>query len=319
VLPRSSPVALLGLPRHDNVGDSAIWQAERRYLRGTGCPLVYLCSARAYSASRLRRRLGRGVILLSGGGNLGDVWLDEQAFREQVIQDFPTNPVIQLPQSIFFQDRDRLENARRVLNSHKQLTLMVRDARSLMRAQEYFSAATELCPDVVFTLGPLPRVGTPSTEILWLLRSDLESAGSRPPGGRSRTRTDWNEGLSNLTPDLGDLAQRLAHTLLPYTWIRDRVARMPGSDALAERFARARVSRGRRILSQGRVVITDRLHAHILCLLMGIPHVILDTAQGKLADFHATWTSGSPITRFATSDEDAEAKAHVLLRHTSTG
>ena len=257
------------------------------------------------------------MILLSGGGNLGDVWLDEQAFREQVIQDFPNTPIIQLPQSIFFQNREQLEITRRVLSRHRQLTLMVRDARSLMRAQEYFSAATELCPDVVFTLGPLPRVGTPSTDILRLLRSDLESAGSRA-AGRSRTRTDWNEGLSDLAPDVGDLAQRLAHTLLPHTWIRDRVATMPGSDALAERFARARVSRGRRILSEGRVVITDRLHAHILCLLMGIPHVILDTAQGKLADFHATWTSASPITQFATSDEDAEAKAQVLLRHAST-
>jgi pyruvyl transferase EpsO len=49
----------------------------------------------------------------------------------------------------------------------------------------------------------------------------------------------------------------------------------------------------------GRVVITDRLHAHILCLLMQIPHVLLNNAVGKTWTFYETWTRDSPLCHLA--------------------
>jgi pyruvyl transferase EpsO len=57
------------------------------------------------------------------------------------------------------------------------------------------------------------------------------------------------------------------------------------------------------------VVITDRLHAHILSLLLGIPNIILDNSYGKVRDFHETWTSGSDIVTMATSPEHARSLA----------
>ena len=44
--------------------------------------------------------------------------------------------------------------------------------------------------------------------------------------------------------------------------------------------------------------MSDRLHAHILCLLMGIPHVLLDNTYGKVRSFHETWTQASVLTVF---------------------
>jgi pyruvyl transferase EpsO len=68
--------------------------------------------------------------------------------------------------------------------------------------------------------------------------------------------------------------------------------------------AGARVARGCRLLSSGRVVITDRLHAHLLCLLLGIPHGVLDNTYGKLARFLDTWTGEAALVRrFASPDE----------------
>ncbi|WP_276524270.1 polysaccharide pyruvyl transferase family protein, partial [Enterobacter hormaechei] len=46
--------------------------------------------------------------------------------------------------------------------------------------------------------------------------------------------------------------------------------------------ARRRVERGLRLLSRGERIVTDRLHGHILSLLLGIPHVVLDNDYGKL-------------------------------------
>jgi exopolysaccharide biosynthesis predicted pyruvyltransferase EpsI len=60
---------------------------------------------------------------------------------------------------------------------------------------------------------------------------------------------------------------------------------------LYDRLADARVRRGLDLLSSGRYVIADRLHAHILALLLGIPHHALDNSYGKLAAFIDAWTS----------------------------
>ena len=65
--------------------------------------------------------------------------------------------------------------------------------------------------------------------------------------------------------------------------------------------ARARLIRGLRILSAGKVVVTDRLHAHILCLLMNIPHVLLDNSYGKVNNFVDTWTKDSPLVHLSDS------------------
>ena len=59
------------------------------------------------------------------------------------------------------------------------------------------------------------------------------------------------------------------------------------------------------MLSQGRFAITDRLHGHILCLLMGIPHVVLNDRYGKISNFYETWTSGNPLAYWAESLSEA--------------
>jgi pyruvyl transferase EpsO len=77
---------------------------------------------------------------------------------------------------------------------------------------------------------------------------------------------------------------------------------------------RARVWRGCENLSRGRVVITDRLHGHILCLLLGIPHVVLDNSYGKISAFIETWTRDSALVRLAADPHDAEEQARRLVR-----
>jgi pyruvyl transferase EpsO len=61
------------------------------------------------------------------------------------------------------------------------------------------------------------------------------------------------------------------------------------------------------------VVRTDRLHAHVLSLLQGIPHVIEDNATGKVSAFHDTWTNACTLTHWADSPaEAAELSTHLV-------
>lgn len=73
------------------------------------------------------------------------------------------------------------------------------------------------------------------------------------------------------------------------------------------------LSRAVTLLSLGRLVITDRLHAHILCLLLGIPHILLNSVMGKNWSFYETWTRGSPLCRLETHPTTAWALARSTI------
>jgi len=73
-----------------------------------------------------------------------------------------------------------------------------------------------------------------------------------------------------------------------------------------DRISRAYLNMGCRMLSQGKVIVTDRLHVHILSLLLGIPHVVFDDQGGKVKTFYETWTKGCSLTRWVDSPAEAQ-------------
>ena len=303
LLPQDGNVALLDFPDHGNVGDSAIWLGEVACLQSLGLARpCYTCDQSTYSRERLRCRLGQGTILLSGGGNFGDLWEQNQTFRERVILDFPGNPIIQLPQSICFQDGTALKRAQQRLNSHSRLTLLLRNRQSLDFARNEFRAPSLLCPDMAFCLGPLHRPAAVTDRIVLLARMDKESATPTWPASPGIERLDW----------LDETQMKSLNGYLWY-WIknRPRVKRLiPWLVSwMQNRIAHARLNRGCRLLARGSAVISDRLHVHILCLLLGVKHFVLDNSYGKVRSYYETWTSASRVAHWCESAEEAAALA----------
>ena len=74
------------------------------------------------------------------------------------------------------------------------------------------------------------------------------------------------------------------------------------------------MERGLRALSRGRVAVSDRLHGHILCELLGIPHVMFPDRYGKVRAFHESWTAASELATWADGPSEALAAASVLAR-----
>jgi pyruvyl transferase EpsO len=72
-------------------------------------------------------------------------------------------------------------------------------------------------------------------------------------------------------------------------------------------------------LSLGRIVITDRLHGHIFCLMLGIPHVLLNDDDGKNWNFYETWGRQSGLCRLARTPADAWALARSALPRVREG
>ena len=310
-------VALLDYPNHRNVGDNAIWLGERTALAEVGAQLVYCADLRSFDLETLRHRLGQGVVLLHGGGSFGDIWPEHQVFRELMVSECPDLRIIQLPQTIHFEDPANLARSREALRGHPQLIVLVRDQRSLRVAEDQLNLAARLCPDMAFAIGPHNRSAEPRIPILWLARTDHETTSGRPPLSEADVEVvDWIGAASRsnrrvLRADklhrriAPDLARRTGRVVNPVRWLG------PWMDQMAAHQLR----RGARLLSQGQVVVTDRLHGHILCSLMDIPHVVLDTGYGKLSEFIAAHTASTPLVAQASSITEALtlARCHPLL------
>jgi pyruvyl transferase EpsO len=302
LLALDEPLALLDFPSFPNVGDSCIWLGTVRYLRGLGVErLCYTADSRTYAREHLQSVIGRGTILLSGGGNLGDLWPVHQPLREDVIAAFPRNRIIQLPQSIHFCDPAALARARDAFDRHPDFVLLVRDERSLEVARNDFRSPSLLCPDMALALGMLARPSPPSRSVVWLARGDHEAL-ARPipavlPAGVERL--DWPRDGHGPLVSLNRLGRALPFGSRALWPLRAPLSR------LYEPLAARRVTRGCRILAAAHTVVTDRLHAHILCLLLGIPHFLLDNSYGKNRGFYETWTRACDIARWC--DDPSEA------------
>lgn len=277
-------VAHVDFPNHSNVGDSAIWLGECVAFRRLGKRVRYRCDIDSYDARALRSRLPAGPILIHGGGNFGDLYPRHQDFRERLIEDFPDRIVIQLPQTVHFGDRRSLGRAKAKFEVAKEFTLLVRDRESCNVA-EALGVRSILCPDAVHLLDRIERPRATDREIVWLARTDDEADGDMaPPVGVEPV--DW------LDPSDTPAVERVSQWLRRRARDHPRERRWIGAVQARglESLARRRLTRGVALLARGRVVVTDRLHGHLLAMTLGIPSVVLDTRHGKLSRYVDAWT-----------------------------
>jgi exopolysaccharide biosynthesis predicted pyruvyltransferase EpsI len=286
LVPRSKEVILLDFPDHSNVGDSAIWLGETTFFRKThGIRPNYVCTTDNCSFDAIEKT--KGTIFLHGGGNFGDIWPDFQMFRESVLRRFPNRPIVQLPQTILFSNPENLTRSAEIINAHPSFTLLVRDSKSYDMAKAAFRCNIELCPDMAFFLGPLERAVPAVHDTLLLLRTDKEANLDRIVPStlpQHSCRVDWLED----DPDFQVHAKRRAVLSLPILGT-NALKRNKRRELLYRKVAEARLQRGINLLSSGKFIITDRLHAYILSLLLGIPNQALDNNYGKISSFIDTW------------------------------
>ena len=308
-MPRGSRVALVGFPCHANAGDHAIWLGALSGLADLDCRVAYTCSFHTYDPGALRRSVGPGPIVFTGGGNLGDLYPEEQALREAVLMDFPDSPVVQLPQSIHFEAVEARERAAQVMRRHARLTLMVRDAASARIASEHLGIEPVLAPDCAFLLGPLLPAAPPTHPVALIVRDDIEGHGA---GLEGLPIIDWMDD----TPPLG---LRVIGSLSRRAWADPRARALYGRAASAgyRAIARNRLRRAVAAVGSARAVVSNRLHVHVLALLLGVRHVMVDTAQGKISGFLDTWTGASELVRTAADFEDGYEIARRWIEETT--
>ena len=333
--------ALLDYPDYPNIGDHLIWIGTIFYLSEVlKAQIKYSANLTGFSGELMNQKAGKVPILLHGGGNLGDLWLPHQNFREMIISQYPDRPIFILPQSIYFSDPNKLRKTADVFNSHPQLTIFARDNYSYQIASDHFNQCQVIkAPDMFFQMMNLPDIPInikPESSILYFCRQDKE----------------FNQGFS---PDSLGISDLVIEDWVSYTWMakapEDWPIYIPGMVRLIREgwqrgFATPRewlsrqkweylhpyVSQFRDMdqpelhrrswsmmhsgmyqMLKYRLVITNRLHGHILCILLGIPHVFMPNSYYKNDLFYQTWTHQIPFCRFVKEPSQVKSAVEELL------
>ncbi|GGI67770.1 exopolysaccharide biosynthesis protein [Polymorphobacter multimanifer] len=289
-------ICLIDPPGHSNVGDQAILLGELSFLR-RHFPQARISFFDVDNYSSLCDRFieRSSMILLHGGGNFGDIWPRHHALRLRILDRFAHKRIVQLPPSISFVDPETLAATSAAIARHPDFHLLVRDHASASLAKANFDCPVILAPDMAFCLDPLARTA-PSTDIFCLLRTDKEVAtdhrqllAALAASGNSIESGDWiGEPIERV--------KRLDRYLSRHCQVRPGAAWLVNAPMLRvrEEYARRRLGAGVAMLNRGGVVVTDRLHAHILSCLLGIPNYVFNSIDGKVAAFHSAWTHRFP-------------------------
>lgn len=308
----ATEVALLDMPYHDNVGDSLIWAGEVAALKRLGVKVSYTSDISHFDPDVVEGLSAECVLLCHGGGNFGDTWPWSEAFRNDLAKRFPGRRIVVLPQSIQYAEPANRDTTAEVLGRHVRLEVMARDDHSLRTGRE-MGLNVFLSPDAAFGFDAedwgVERFRKPTVPIVALWRADKESSSSGHTTAPidDHVVVDWLGGRDRLR-------ERSWRPLWKVTRLQrsTRLASAPISrffNAMAERELR----RGFAMLGQAEVVVTDRLHATVMAVMLGLPVIWVDNSYGKLSKVLGRWLEG------ADGLQQAEDRAHALQLARSLG
>ena len=269
ILSNHSSAAYLGTVNHLNLGDSFIWYAEELMLSKLGINIVYACHTDKCNPRELNKRIGSGILMFRGGGNWGDLYRFETTFRNKFIKAYPNNQIVVMPQSIKYKKSYLIENDANLYKKHPNLHLMVRSVKSHNVLKSHFKNNQYLMPDSALSIGHLEPLCQPKYDVVFLKRTDTEGV---LKNATKMTELFTENGITWKQLDWFDAEREEFKTNPKFTRQSTYESRQPIF----------RLQMANRILCQGKVILTDRLHATVLALLMDKPVVCLENSYGKI-------------------------------------
>ena len=260
-------VFLLGSPVHGNLGDHLIAMAENDFFKKYFPDHLYFDFIMPFAANYqdiLKRCMReQDLICLSGGGWLGTKWIHNEEFVRRIIQDFPKNPIVILPQTCFYEDAEAyVRKGAEIYRSHRNLLACARDRNSFNYMLEHGFLAREkllLMPDFgLLYRGYKSRQEKRQDKISVCFRKDIEKVTS-----------------DNLKDDV----MRYSGTLSSVTEVETNIYPIEISMMQREKAVKNKL----REISESRLLITDRLHAMIFAVLTNTPCLAFDNATHKVS------------------------------------
>lgn len=278
----NSDYILIDLPYYLNVGDVLIWDGTEQLL----AVVPYHCLERASFQTFSFRRFPKDVvILMQGGGNFGDLYPWHSEFRCKIIETYPDNPIIILPQSVHYEQIKNAVHDADIMRKHQMLTICARDMASYEILKRFnFCTNIKLLPDMAFCMNiNAMNAENTSNKTLLLLRNDQEC-----PDHLDITKEikesdvyihDWFD-----QEQYGDIGIQMLTLLGKAKTAPDEVNKFAYNI-----FRPWMLNHGENLLSEYSKIYSTRLHAFILGIMLGKNVVRLDNKYSKIANFYSTW------------------------------
>lgn len=172
-------------PTHGNIGDQAIAVSTLQYLRNkfNEFEIIEICRGDTYKYMKAIKNIISydDIIILHGGGNMGNLYIGEEVDRREIIKNFPNNKIVSMTQTISFTEdtkgKKELIKTSKIYNKHNDLTLIAREKKSFQIMKSIFNFKNIILnPDIVLYLNNKIDTNKYSRNmIMTCLRSDKES------------------------------------------------------------------------------------------------------------------------------------------------
>lgn len=290
----------LDLPYYSNVGDILIWKGTEAFLEELPSKCLGKHSKDSFDFRPLPKNC---TILLQGGGNFGDLWRSHQEFRLKIIQSYPKNPIIVLPQTVYYESGNTFANDVRTMNQHSHLTICARDTHSAELLKEKgFTGKILLLPDMAFCINPEELQADAAQEkegSLILFRKDKEL----------KEPTSHNKYLQAAVSDWPQMQKDEDEA-----WQYLKTHKKKEVDAFfIDQFFPRLIKSGVEFASSYDEVCSTRLHVAILRILLGLPVEIVDNSYGKNSSFYNTWLKESPLVTIPDKREQDKIEQAIYL------
>lgn len=276
-------------PEHSNLGDHAIAIAINKILKEKYKEYLILdFSDRKYD--RNKELIGKlinknDIIIIHGGGNFGNLYLHHEIRRRDIVERFPNNKIIVMPQSISFTNdevgKKEIEKSNEIYSKHKNFNIITRDVKSYEYGKQYFpSNNIYLAPDSVLYLEDWYRNDIDRKDVILTLRSDKEKALD-------------NEKIDRIIKYLESKKINFRKD--------DTIQKYPVNRETRE----YEVKNMLRKISSAKLNITDRFHGVIFSVITNTPVIVFKSLDHKIEE-GVKWFKHLEWVHYVTTVEEAE-------------
>lgn len=271
---------------HTNVGDSLIMKGEFDFLS-----TIKSVKCKEYTTmwsfeNRHPSIPKDDLLIIRGSGSFGDIWPTAPDFWKFVMNNYPENPILFMPQTIYFNDEKNLTEMANLINKHPNVTLCLRDKESFEIAQKKFKCDSYLIPDMAFyvnTKFPKPSHSNNSSKTLLVKREDKERRPSilieKLLSKDDIVVSDWP------TFKIFGFVERNKKKLFTHNFYK-------AYDFFVKNiYCPYIINQGVKFLKPFSTIYATRMHAGILALMMGKETIFIDNSYGKLRKVYETWLS----------------------------
>ena len=266
---KKKKIILIGTPVHGNLGDHAIAIQEKYFFKDFFADYKYceILMPMYLTQKKTIKKLvtSKDIVVISGGGWMGNLWIHNENVIREIVQDYPKNKIIILPQTVYY-TQDNLgvreyQITKEIFKNHSDLCIFVREKKSYNFVKEKFeftgNSKVYLAPDMVLygkNIIAEKQCSKYEKFINICIRDDCESK------------------QKNIDEFYKELQQKY-HIRKISTIIKSPVATRNRINELQKSWS---------IFKSAEVTITDRLHAMLFSVLNNTPCIVLNNKTGKV-------------------------------------